>query len=82
MTRKFQKSDGVIELGASGCCCPPGEQRPGQHTNACTSWYRTGDKPWCRCRSVASLLVPAEAAESCEDFERYMIDIYLREEES
>lgn len=80
MNRIFQKPDGVIELGISSCCCPPSEKRPGQHTNAITSWYRCNDNPWSRCRSVASLLIPAEAAESCDDFERYIVDIYLSEE--
>ncbi len=31
---KFNKPDGVIEISNTGCCCPPGENRGGQHTNA------------------------------------------------
>lgn len=78
MIREFPKPDGVVELGQSACCCPPGQRHNGQHTNACTSWWRVTGKPWVKARSVSSLLVPAEAAESCADFEQYMIDIYLK----
>lgn len=36
----YEKPDGAIEVAISGCCCPPGERRGGQHTNSSTEWIR------------------------------------------
>lgn len=70
---KFKKTDGIIEIGTSGCCCPPGEIRKGQHTNSCTSWYRiTASEDaepgaWKRLRSVNLKFV--REVETCKEFE-------------
>lgn len=42
---KWEKSDGIIEISYSGCCCPPGKIRSGQHTNNGTSWWRVDNGP-------------------------------------
>lgn len=42
----YLKVGGEIEYGISGCCCPPDERRPGQHTNATTRWWRANGGPW------------------------------------
>lgn len=65
---KFEKPDGVIELGYSGCCCPPGEQRPGQHTNSTTQWARVFGGPWLRIHSLSRTRIFAGAANSCAEF--------------
>jgi hypothetical protein len=64
----FQKPDGAIELGFSGCCCPPGERRKGMHTNACTSWFRVKDGKWPRDLNPTNTRILAEAALSTADF--------------
>ena len=46
--RKYQYPDGVIEVGFSVCCCPPGQRHKGMHTNAFTTWYRLNDGEWRR----------------------------------
>lgn len=42
----FDWPDGRMELGCSGCCCPPGAKRSGQHTNSSTDWYRIDGGEW------------------------------------
>lgn len=38
---KYEKPDGVIEIGMSGCGHPPDKPRPhGQCTNSATQWWR------------------------------------------
>lgn len=71
---KWEKPDGVIEYGMSGCCCPPGVKRGGLHTCACTSWYRVNGGEWKHLRRWYDFQVFAEAAESCADFTRGMED--------
>lgn len=45
----YEKLDGVIEIGFSGCCCPPGQVREGiMHTNSTTDWVRFGGGTWHR----------------------------------
>lgn len=66
----FAKPDGVIEFGMSGCCCPPGAMRAGQHTNSSTSWYRVNDGPWRRqILTSGSMRTLAMAAETVAEFE-------------
>jgi hypothetical protein len=76
MNRIITKPDGQIEVGVSACCCPPGQRHDGQHTNAITSWYRVNNEPWSKCRSTSSVIVLAEAADSCEDFKEGVIHTY------
>ena len=42
----YPKPDGSIETGGSGCCCPPGARKPGQHTNSGTQWFRVNGGKW------------------------------------
>lgn len=74
---KYEKPDGIIEFGCSGCCCPPGIRRSGQHTNSGTSWWRinygvrngmefVGN--WHRVDSQSRLMSLAAAAETAEAF--------------
>lgn len=64
----FLKDDGQIEVGFSGCCCPPGQRREGMHTNSSTSWWRINSEPWVNTIHPTGVRILAEAAESCEDF--------------
>jgi hypothetical protein len=71
-----KKPDGVIEFGLSGCCCPPGQRRPGQHTNSCTRWFRVNppeesEEPkgqWKRYQRAVHTMELAQAAETCDEF--------------
>lgn len=75
---KWEKPDGVIEFGCSGCCCPPrapgDPPRTGQHTNCATSWWRVvgaGDDypgPWHPRDRDNHVRVLAGAAETCAEF--------------
>jgi hypothetical protein len=70
---KFCKPDGDIEFGFSSCCCPPGQRRPGQHTNSSTFWFRIirpsqPPQPWRRARTFSGSNVLADAARSCDEF--------------
>lgn len=67
---KFTKPDGVIEFGFSGCCCPPGQRRPGQHTNATTRWWRVNEGAWQPVRRQSHTRTLAEAAETCAEFQQ------------
>jgi hypothetical protein len=68
---KYEKPDGVIETGFSGCCCPPGGRRRGQHTNCGTSWVRVDDEEWQACRSsVASRI--ALSSNTVKEFKEKM----------
>jgi hypothetical protein len=70
----FNKPDGVIEIGHSGCCCPPGERRDGMHTNCATSWWRVGASAWHRFDMGSHhVRILAEAAESAREFEAEML---------
>ena len=63
----YAKPDGVIEIDGSACCCPPGQRRPGQHTNCTTNWYRAGGE-WKPLRRMQHTRELAEAAETCAEF--------------
>lgn len=64
----YEKPDGRIEFGLSGCCCPPGERHSGQHTNCATEWVRVNGGTWQRSvRNHHRIL--AGAAETCAEFE-------------
>lgn len=65
----YLKPDGIIETRISGCCCPPGERRKGQHTNAGTSWFRINKDPWIRddCHDARRL---APSALTVRDFQQ------------
>jgi hypothetical protein len=65
---KHEKPDGVIELGMSGCCCPPGQRKPGMHTCACTTWWRVNEGPWVRYEDLNNVRTLAGAAETCLEF--------------
>lgn len=66
---KFLKLDGQIEINNSGCCCPPGEYRGGQHTNASTLWWRINDGEWNPWTSgLLRLRRAAMEAETCAAF--------------
>jgi len=64
----YQKPDGSIKIQSSGCCCPPGERRKGQHTNSCTTWWKAGDGPWQPVYQLSHTMVLAGAAETCAEF--------------
>jgi hypothetical protein len=64
----IQKPDGWIELGISGCCCPPGKARPGMHTNCATSWWRRDGGEWVSYTRQSHVRTLAAAAESVEEF--------------
>lgn len=66
----IQKSDGVIELGISGCCCPPGKIKKGMHTNSTTQWFRINNEDWIRDFHRNNTHILAEAAIDCEDFRK------------
>ena len=76
---KFQKPDGVIEYGASGCCCPPGERGFGMHTNCGTMWWRVDNGTWHKIRSQHEFMVYAQAAETCQEFIGAMLKILVAE---
>ena len=45
----YQKPDGTIEIGLSGCSChPPGKKTPGMHANGTSEWWRINDDEWKR----------------------------------
>jgi hypothetical protein len=70
---KFEKTDGIIELASSGCCCPPGEiRRGGQHTNCGTRWWRIVGKPWHPMHSFTSAALLANCANTVAEFEEAM----------
>jgi hypothetical protein len=71
---KHIKPDGEIELGSSGCCCPPGERRAGQHTNACTSWWRVNGGIWQRDHRISNTRILAAAANTVTEFIDAMIE--------
>jgi hypothetical protein len=64
----YEKPDGVIEYGCSGCCCPPGERRAGLHTNSGTSWYRVKAGPWKGITHLGDFRTFAAASETCAEF--------------
>ncbi len=69
----YDKPDGRIEIGFSGCCCPPGADRRGRmHTNACTSWWRVvgpvNTSQWFRDNRRNHTRTLAEAANTCAEF--------------
>jgi len=70
---KIEKPDGTIEIGGSGCCCPPGQRGPGIHTNACTAWWRVNDGTWNRLRSQKEAWILAEAANTVAEFVEAMM---------
>ena len=73
---KFDKPDGVIEISNTGCCCPPGENRGGQHTNASSTWWRINAGDWQLCGPRTSqLLQLAREAQSCAEFEERWMEI-------
>ena len=70
---RYEHEDGAIELQFSGCCCPPGERREGQHTNATTDWWRIHWKDgtttdWERYHWGTRTRLFAQAANNCQDF--------------
>lgn len=75
----FTKPDGVIELAASPCCCPPDKVKvPGTlHTRGFTFWYRIqftgyGWAKW-NIHCIASHAQDLAAkAESCTEFVELM----------
>lgn len=69
---KYEKPDGVIETGISGCCCPPGVKRGGQHTNSGTSWWRIDDSEWKHCRSSVAMRA-ALSSETVKEFKERMV---------
>ena len=72
---KFDKPDGVIEISNTGCCCPPGENRGGQHTNAGSTWWRTNADDWqlwCDPRTSRLLQVVREAP-TCAEFKEMIV---------
>ena len=76
----FTKPDGVIELEASGCCCPPGVRRGGIHTRGFTNWYRIlplgQDNPvWESDPNHSESVRAAEASATCAQFVAEMIKI-------
>ena len=64
----FLRDWGSVEIGNSGCCCPPGQTRPGQHTSSCTQWYRVDSGEWVRLRSWTKLKKAVDCAASREEF--------------
>lgn len=69
----FNKPDGIIEVESSGCCCPPGQQREGQHTNSGTRWWRVNGGPWNPQPSPrVGLVSTAAVMDTCENFVRSM----------
>jgi hypothetical protein len=76
----FTKPDGVIELEASGCCCPPGAKRGGIHTRGFTHWYRVlplgQDNPnWQADPNQAATHEAASASATVAEFVNEMIKI-------
>lgn len=65
---KYEKPDGVIETGFSGCCCPPGVKRGGQHTNSGTSWWKTDDGEWQACHRSSKISRAAIESKTVEEF--------------
>jgi hypothetical protein len=68
---KYEKPDGVISVQMSGCCCPPGKPRGGQHTNSGTSWIRIDDGEWNPCRSSVARRA-ALSSETVKEFKERM----------
>lgn len=71
---KFPKPDGVIEIQSSGCCCPPGPKRKGQHTNSGTSWWRIDSGEWNLIRSMGWALKFADRSATTQEFLDSMTD--------
>lgn len=69
---KAIKPDGIIELGSSGCCCPPGQRKGGQHMNCGTSWYKINDGEWVQCMRISFVRKLAETSETCASFKDAM----------
>jgi len=64
---KYPFPDGIIETGISGCCCPPGLNRNGMHTNSSTSWIRLNQGEWKYFRNSTHNRVLLAAAETAEE---------------
>jgi len=66
----FEKPDGIIEIEASGCCCPPGGHRSGrQHTNSSTSWWRVNGGEWHKLRANSlAIAIANRTGSNCADF--------------
>ena len=68
---KWEKPDGTVEYGMSGCCCTPGPRRGGQHTNCGTEWWRVNTGYWFQPSqrfSQRDLRILAECAKTCVEF--------------
>lgn len=75
---KYGKPDGEIEIEGSGCCCPPGEVRRGQHTNSATQWVRVNRSPWRQIEYGSShVRTLAAAANTCREFEEELDKIIV-----
>lgn len=76
----FTKPDGVIELQASSCCCPPGTKHGGVHTRGFTNWWRVlplgRDNPvWQADLNQSATHAAAEHCGTCAEFVNEMIKI-------
>lgn len=66
---KIEYPDGSsVEFGSSGCCCPPGERKGGQHTNCGTNWYRVNGGEWVIHSRISHHRILAQCALNAEDF--------------
>lgn len=73
----YEKPDGTIHYGLSGCCCPPGDKRRhGLHTNSSTSWFRINNGAWHRIPDMNEFRLIAGAAETCAEFADYYDNQY------
>lgn len=73
----YEKPDGTIEIGFSGCCCPPGQRRAGQHTNSATVWWRLSSGEWKIARTQSLIRRAAAEADTCDAFVLRVNEEYL-----
>lgn len=71
---KYEKPDGVITIQMSGCCCPPGKSRGGQHTNSITTWWRIDEGEWSPCRP-GNVQRAAVESKTVEEFKKMIGEI-------
>lgn len=64
----ISKPDGTIQIESSGCCCPPGMRRKGQHTNSTTCWVRIDLGEWKIVHSISRAVNEARKCGSVEEF--------------
>jgi hypothetical protein len=69
---RINKPDGVIEMGISTCCCPPGDKHGGVHTRGFTNWWRVAGGEWQRIKfGIKNAEEFASISKSCAEFAQF-----------